>query len=77
MRIINLSKQRTDAGKSAVSIKSYQPAVYYLMMRGTDFLNDGENFKCLEFITHVFFPNVEMVMGGVVEALTILEEKCK
>lgn len=77
MRRIDLSKWRTDAGKSAVSIKCYQPAVCYLMTRGTDLLNDGEIVKCLEFINHIFFSKLEMVMGGVVEALTTFEQKCK
>lgn len=47
------------------------------MTRGTDLLNDGEIVKCLEFINHIFFSKLEMVMGGVVEALTTFEQKCK
>lgn len=47
------------------------------MMRGTVLVNIGKFVECLEFIRNVFFSELEMAMGGVIEALTCFKEKCE
>lgn len=43
----------------------------------TGLVDDGKFVECLEFTHDVLFSELEAAMGGVTEALTAFEEKCK
>lgn len=47
------------------------------MIRITDLVNDGRFVEYLKFIHSEYFTDLETAMSGVIEVLTIFEEKCK
>lgn len=47
------------------------------MMRCADLVHDGKFVECLKFTHNEIFSDLETVMGGVVEALTMFEETGK
>lgn len=77
MRRINYSTRRINISKSPASIKVYQTVTLYLTSRGTVLLRDDKFLECFELIHNVFLSELEMEMGGIVEALTKSEEKRK
>lgn len=47
------------------------------MTHGSDLVSNGKLTECLEFVLETMFPDLEMVMESVIEALTTFNEKCK